>query len=95
MQEISCHFYVQGIRFLNRESLSVFTFNITLKKCGGKMSCLQYEGCEFYTLTTLSRYKSIAGGMPVYRVDLLSGPNTFQLSDNHSDIWVKRLQCSG
>lgn len=85
---------MQGTGFLNGESVLVLTSNITSKKCGGKVSYLQYEGCKLYTPTTLSN-NSIAGGMPVYRVDLLMRPNNRELSDDPADIWVKQLQYPG
>lgn len=31
----------------------------------------------------------------MYIIDFLMWPNTHVLSDDHSDVWVKHLQCSG
>lgn len=85
---------MQGTWFLNWESVSVLTSNITSKKCGGKISHLQYEGCELCTLTTLSKIQQHY----MRNVSIQSEPSYAAkpswVVSWPSDIWVKQ-QYSG
>lgn len=74
--------------------VSVPTSNITSKKCGRKMSHLQYEGHELCTLTALLKIQRYFRRTPA------NGPpnkarNVHVLLDGRSGNRFKQLQCSG